>query len=165
MKGPARRLKEIFVKNIAFVTHFIFSFCFSVGMAQADQDIFNVLLSQYQTGCDIDDEYTIDPEDLYSVQFGPNDTITAYVVDPGTLSCGGQNVGICGSRGCPLKVYVEGVTHEMVGWSVVPIRVELQSLLMVRQSGWMCGDDLVNSNECWALWEWSEEEQRLVFLR
>lgn len=134
-------------------------------LARADQDIFNMLLSQYRTSCDIDDEYAIDPEGLYSVQFGPNNAVTAYVVNPATLSCGGQNVGICGSRGCPLKVYVEGVTHEMVGWSVVPIQVELQSLLMERQAGRMCGDDLANINECWALWEWSAEEQRLVFLR
>lgn len=134
-------------------------------IAHANESIFAALLTQYQTNCDIDDEYTIDPEGLYSVQFGPNDGITAYVVNPETLSCGGRNVGICGSRGCPLKVHVEGVTHEMVGWSVAPMRVEFQSLLLVQQSGWMCGDDLPNIHECWALWEWDEEEQRLVFLR
>lgn len=148
-----------------FLIYFIIALFFNSVVVRADPLIFNMLLSQYRTSCDIDDEYTIDAEDLYSVQFGPRNAIIAYVVDPGTLSCGGQNVGICGSRGCPLKVYVEGVTYEMVGWSISSIRVELQSLLMVQQAGWMCGDDLVNSNECWALWEWSEEEQRLVFLR
>lgn len=145
----------------------IFAIClFSLSStARADDAIYKNLISQYKTACAFDADFEIADDGTYSIQFGPKNSITAYVVNPQTLTCNNQKVSLCGTRGCELKVYVKGQTYEMLGWHVSSIQVELQSVLLVEQSGNVCDFDLPNAEPCYALWEWSNEKNELKFLR
>ena len=133
--------------------------------AAADEAIFANLISKYETNCALEADIQIADGGAYTVHFGANNTITAYVVTPQTLTCDNQNVGLCGTRGCELKVYVDGQTYNMVGWEVSALQVEQQSLLLVHQNGRACNFDFPNSTQCYALWEWDEERSELKFLR
>jgi hypothetical protein len=99
------------------------------------------------------------------VEFGESNFVQAYVINPESLSCGGRNVGLCGTRGCPLKIFIEGQTYDMLGWRVFATQVELKSLLVLEQAGKACEDNYPNPVQCYALWEWNEEDRELSFLR
>jgi hypothetical protein len=115
--------------------------------------------------CGLDEVFTDDSKNSYIVYFGRNNSIEAYVADPRALTCDDRTSALCGTRGCPLTVYINKRTYEMVGWRVFAMQVELQSLLVVEQSGPYCDGEFPNSQECYALWEWDEERGELRFLR
>lgn len=115
--------------------------------------------------CPLDEVFTGDSDDSYIVYFGRDNSIEAHVADPRALTCDGETSAFCGSRGCPLTVYINGQRYEMTGWRVFAMQVELQSLLVVEQSGPLCDREFSNSQECYELWEWDEEHGELRFLR
>jgi hypothetical protein len=131
----------------------------------AEEAIFANLISQYDTACDFDEDYVIDDQDRYIVDFGESNSVQAYVINPESLSCTSRNVGLCGTRGCPLKIYIEGQTYNMVGWRVFAMQVELKSLLVLEKAGNACDDNFPNHVQCYELWEWNGEDRKLRFLR
>jgi hypothetical protein len=133
--------------------------------AKADETIFATLISQYDALCSFDADFTIDDSGKYILHFGPNNSIDAYIVNPESLSCENTGAGLCGTRGCPLKVYVQGQTYDMIGWNVSVIQVELQGLLLLEQSGTACDFNSSNAEACYALWEWDDKLEKLQFLR
>lgn len=138
--------------------------------AQADEVIFDELIAHYDPGqfdidCQLDSNFSVNPEDTYMVNIGRDNLIEAYVVNPISLMCDDIHLRICGTSGCPIKINVNGNIYDIRGTGVFSMQVRSQSLLIVSHVGATCGRSLSNSHDCFSIWEWDETGELLNRLR
>ncbi len=89
------------------------------------------------------------------IEIGNINKISAYIVNPNSIICGDENLGMCGSRGCPMAIFAENASYSYTGWQPIPINYGTQTLLLMPHSGWMCGGEH-NGSPCFSVIAWDE---------
>lgn len=101
---------------------------------------------------------------ITTVEIGGIHKTTAYIVDPASIICGDVNLGMCGSRGCPITIFAENTSYSYTGWQPTPINHGTQTLLLLPHSGWVCGREF-NVSPCFSVIAWDQETRTFTSAR
>lgn len=116
---------------------------------------------------DIDAEHLVTPEILVDgvvveVGIGADGGTRAYIVSPEHLACDGKSAGLCGSRGCQIRIFAEDDAFSYVGWSPEVFSFNENVFLLLPHSGWVC-DEVPNSSPCFSVLFWNDASQKFSY--
>lgn len=101
---------------------------------------------------------------IATVEIGGSHKTTAYIVDPASILCGDINLGMCGSRGCPITIFAENTSYSYTGWRPTPINHGAQTLLLLPHSGWVCAGEF-NGSPCFSVIAWDQANRTFTSAR
>lgn len=96
------------------------------------------------------------------VLIGNNESTEAFIVNPESLTCGGESAGLCGSRGCDIEIFAGTERFSYIGWQPQVLSIDNSNFLLLPHQGWVCGQG-PNSDPCFSVLFWSDFEKKFVY--